>query len=109
MIENKPGARTGSYFILAHNCDPKYKDTTKYFTMSSNLSTVEVKLRALSELGLSSDTPANLTHKGKTIPENSVPISHLNFGMTEMHFIHLSVAAQLYGGMMQGLCSSICG
>ena len=69
---------------------------------------VEVKLRTLSKLGLSSDTPANLTHKGKTIPENSAPISHIDFGMTEMHFIHLSVAAQLYGGMMQGLCSSMC-
>ena len=109
VCENKKAARPGSYFVLAHNSDPKYKDTIKYFIVSSYQSTIEIKLRALSKLGLSSDTPANLTHKGKTIPENFMPISHLNFGMTEMHFIHLSVAAQLYGGMMQGLCSSICG
>ena len=102
VCENKKAARPGSYFILAHNSDPKYKDTIKYFIVSSYQSTIEIKLRALSKLGLSSDTPANLIQNGRTIPENSVPISQIDFGMTEMHFIHLYVAAQLSGGMGQG-------
>ena len=102
VCENKKAARPGSYFVLAHNSDPKYKDTIKYFIVSSYQSTIEIKLRALSELGLSTDTPANLIQNGRTIPENSVPISQIDFGMTEMHFIHLYVAAQLSGGMGQG-------
>ena len=100
VCENISGARPGSYFVLAHNSDPKYKDTIKYFIVSSYQSTIEIKLRALSKLGLSSDTPANLIQNGRTIPENFVPISHINFGMTEKHFIHLYVATQLSGGMM---------
>ena len=54
--------RTESYFIVAHNSDPKYEGTKRYFTMPSNLSTVEVKLRSRKVLNLSADTPVNLMH-----------------------------------------------
>ena len=107
VCENISGARPGSYFILAHNCDPKYKATIKYFIVSSKLSMIEIKLHALSELGLSSDTPANLTYKGRKIPENYVPMSDINFGMIEKDFIHLYIGAHLPGGMMQGFFSKI--
>ena len=77
--------------------------------MPSNLSTVEVKLRSRIVLGLNADTPVNLMHQGKVIPDDGTPMSHRNYGMSEMDIFHLYVGASLSGGMMQGLCSSICG
>ena len=67
---NPRGARTGSYYIVAINCDSKYVGAKRFFTVPSNLTAVEVKLRGLVELGLSADTPLSLTHDGIVIPEN---------------------------------------
>ena len=109
VCESIPDARPGSYFILAYNCDSQFKDTIKYFIVSSHQSTIEVKLRALSELGLSSDTPANLTHKGRVMPDDSVPMSHRNYGITEKDLIHLNVGSYLPGGMMKRVFNKILG
>ena len=77
--------------------------------MPSNLSTVEVKLRSRKVLGLSAETPVNLMHQGKVISDDGAPMRHINYGMTEKDIVHLYVDAHLLGGMMQGLCSTICG
>ena len=100
---NPRGARTGSYYIVAINCDSKYVGAKRFFTVPSNLTTVEVKLRGLVELGLSADTPLSLTHDGIVIPEN-LEQSHKEFGWTDKDILHLNVEANLPGGM--GLCPS---
>ena len=64
-------------------------------------------MRCRIELGLSADTPISLTHEGSVIPENRA-LSPKTFMKTEKDNYHLHVEAHLPGGMMQGLCSSMC-
>ena len=68
--QHSQAAETGSLYIVAHTCGLENEGTRRIFTVPSNLTTKEVKLRCREELGLSADIPISLTHDGIVIPEN---------------------------------------